>query len=74
MSSQLKKTQSKDGTAIAFEQVGEGPPVILAVGAFNDRRTAASLAAFLARHFTVMSYDRRGRGDSGDAPSYRRRA
>jgi pimeloyl-ACP methyl ester carboxylesterase len=70
MSSQLKKTSSKDGTAIAFEQVGQGPPVILAVGAFNDRRTGAPLAAFLARHFTVLSYDRRGRGDSGDAASY----
>src|SRR5581483_7916322 len=29
-----------------------------------------SLAAFLAPHFTVLSYDRRGRGDSGDGATY----
>lgn len=70
MTSQPKTTHSKDGTVIAFDQVGRGPPVILTLGAFNDRRTGAPLAAFLARHFTVLSYDRRGRGDSGDAPAY----
>jgi len=67
---QPKTTHSKDGTPVAFDQVGDGPPVILALGAFNDRRTGAPLAAFLARRFTVLSYDRRGRGGSGDAPAY----
>ena len=70
MSSQTKESTSKDGTRIAFDQIGKGPPLILVVGAFNDRRTGASLAAFLAPHFTVLSYDRRGRGDSGDAATY----
>lgn len=64
------KTTSKDGTPLAFDQIGQGPPVILVVGAFNDRMKGAPLAAALAPHFTVFSYDRRGKGDSGDAAEY----
>ena len=44
--------------------------MILVLGAFNDRATGAPLAAALAQRFTVLSYDRRGRGDSGDAVEY----
>jgi hypothetical protein len=33
----MDKVRSKDGTSIAFDRVGEGPPIILVVGAFNDR-------------------------------------
>jgi pimeloyl-ACP methyl ester carboxylesterase len=61
---------SKDGTPIAFEQSGEGPAIILVVGAFNDRATGAPLARALEPHFTVFNYDRRGRGDSGDTAPY----
>jgi pimeloyl-ACP methyl ester carboxylesterase len=63
----MMKTTSRDGTTIAYEQTGQGAPVILVMGAFNDRTSGAPLAAALARRFTVLSYDRRGRGDSGDA-------
>jgi pimeloyl-ACP methyl ester carboxylesterase len=66
----MNKTTSRDGTAIAFDQTGQGPPLIFVVGAFNDRRTGAPLAAYLAPRFSVFSYDRRGRGDSGDAERY----
>src|ERR1700704_2677328 len=66
----MEQALSKDGTAIAFERFGEGPPVILVVGAFNDRSKGAPLAAFLAPHFSVFTYDRRGRGDSGDTAPY----
>ncbi|WP_437966034.1 alpha/beta fold hydrolase [Sorangium sp. So ce260] len=66
----MKKTTSRDGTTIAFDQTGQGAPVILVLGAFNDRTTGAPLAAYLARRFTVLAYDRRGRGDSGDAATY----
>ena len=66
----MKKTTSRDGTTIAFDQTGQGAPVILVTGAFNDRTTGAPLAAHLARRFTVLAYDRRGRGDSGDAATY----
>jgi pimeloyl-ACP methyl ester carboxylesterase len=63
--------RSGDGTQIAVERSGEGPPVVVVLGALNDRRTAAPLAAELAgRGLTVHTYDRRGRGDSGDTPPY----
>jgi pimeloyl-ACP methyl ester carboxylesterase len=61
---------SKDGTPIAFDRSGEGAPIILVVGAFNDRSTGAPLAATLSEHFTVFNYDRRGRGASGDSTLY----
>ena len=64
--SPMEKVQSKDGTTIAFDQLGEGPPLILVAGASCDRAIDASIAEGLARHFTVLNYDRRGRGDSGD--------
>jgi pimeloyl-ACP methyl ester carboxylesterase len=66
----VNRVISKDGTTIAFDQSGEGPAIILVVGAFNDRATGAPLARFLERHFTVFNYDRRGRGESGDTAPY----
>jgi pimeloyl-ACP methyl ester carboxylesterase len=61
---------SADGTSIAFDRLGNGPPVILTSGAFNTRGTTAPLAAALQAQFTVFNYDRRGRGESGDTPPY----
>ena len=61
---------SADGTAIAYEQLGSGSPVVLVNAAFNDRSGLAPLAEVLASAFTVFNYDRRGRGDSGDTPPY----
>ena len=66
----MRTVTSKDGTTIAFDRSGKGPALILVVGAFNDRATGAPLARFLEEHFTVFNYDRRGRGESGDTPSY----
>jgi pimeloyl-ACP methyl ester carboxylesterase len=66
----MRTTLSADGTKIAFDQTGEGPPVILVVGAFNDRSTGAPLANALESRFTVLNYDRRGRGASGDVQPY----
>jgi pimeloyl-ACP methyl ester carboxylesterase len=63
-------TASSDGTTIAFDTSGEGPPLVVVGGALNDRHAAASLAGLLASSFTVFTYDRRGRGDSGDTPPY----
>ncbi len=62
--------RSADGTVIAFDRTGEGPPLILVGGALSDRRAAAQLAVILASRFTVYSYDRRGRGDSGNITPY----
>jgi pimeloyl-ACP methyl ester carboxylesterase len=63
---------SRDGTPIAYERLGAGPPVILVDGAFCSRRFGPmpKLAPLLARRFTVFMYDRRGRGASGDTRPY----
>jgi pimeloyl-ACP methyl ester carboxylesterase len=66
----MGEVASRDGTRIAFDRSGEGPPIILVVGAFNDRTTGAPLARSLEQHFTVFNYDRRGRGESGDTAPY----
>jgi pimeloyl-ACP methyl ester carboxylesterase len=63
---------SGDGTHIAFDRIGQGPPVILVVGALCSRTLGpgVKLAPALADQFTVFTYDRRGRGDSGDGWAY----
>src|SRR5436190_7588139 len=66
----MEVVTSRDGTTIAFDRLGSGPPVILVCGASTDRMANAALAALLASDFTVLNYDRRGRGDSGDTSLY----
>jgi pimeloyl-ACP methyl ester carboxylesterase len=66
----MNKATSKDGTTLAFDRLGDGPPVILVCGGSTDRMANAPLAALLAPHLSVLNYDRRGRGDSGDTPPY----
>lgn len=61
---------SRDGTRIALDKVGNGPAVIVVGGALSDRTGGKELAQRLAPHFTVYSFDRRGRGDSGDTAPY----
>jgi pimeloyl-ACP methyl ester carboxylesterase len=63
---------SNDGTVIAYSQIGQGPALILVDGALCYRQFGPSqdLAAQLASHFTVITYDRRGRGESGDTQPY----
>jgi pimeloyl-ACP methyl ester carboxylesterase len=72
----METVSSKDGTRIAYDRTGRGEPVILVAGAFSYRKYSGQvkLAGLLSQHFTVFSYDRRGRGDSGDSgdsPPYR---
>ena len=64
---------SQDGTPIAYDRQGSGPSLVLVVGALCSRALGPSvkLAPLLASQFTVFSYDRRGRGQSGDQPHYR---
>jgi len=67
----MGKIFSKDGTAIAFDRQGSGPPIIIVAGALSDRSAGApGLVTLLQKHFTVFSYDRRGRGASGDTAPY----
>jgi pimeloyl-ACP methyl ester carboxylesterase len=63
-------TTSADGTAIAFDRRGDGPPLVIVGGAWNDRHSANPLAEILTADFTVYAYDRRGRGDSGFTEPY----
>lgn len=66
----MNTAASADGTKIAFDRSGSGPAIVMVVGAFNDRSTTEALAEALASQFTVLNYDRRGRGDSGDMEPY----
>jgi pimeloyl-ACP methyl ester carboxylesterase len=61
----METVKSADGTVLAYDRTGDGPPLIVSVGAFCTRHTFAA-PADLGRRFTVITYDRRGRGDSGD--------
>ena len=69
----MKTVRSKDGTTIAFDQSGNGPAVILVDGALQYRafdQGMTQLADLLSKHFTVIHYDRRGRGGSTDTQPY----
>jgi len=59
---------SRDGSTIAFDHLGSGRPVILVDGALCSRQLGPfpDLAKALAEHFSVIHYDRRGRGESTD--------
>jgi pimeloyl-ACP methyl ester carboxylesterase len=68
----MTTARSSDGTTIAYETSGDGPPLVLVDGALCHRAFGPSrpLAAELADRFTVYTYDRRGRGESGDTAPY----
>lgn len=68
----MSKVTSKDGTKIAYEKTGTGPAVLLVDGAlaYRGHRGGRPLAAALAADFTVVTYDRRGRGESTDTQPY----
>lgn len=63
---------SADGTRIAYDRQGAGPGVILVGGAMQFRGfdpTTVEMAGLLAdRGFTVVNFDRRGRGESPAEP------
>lgn len=63
---------SRDSTTIGFTRAGQGPALILVDGAMCFRQFGPmdGLAALLTQHFTVYTYDRRGRGESGDTQPY----
>jgi len=68
----MSTVTSADGTTIAFTRAGQGPALILVDGALCSRSFGPmpKLAAQLTPYFTVYTYDRRGRGASGDTPPY----
>jgi pimeloyl-ACP methyl ester carboxylesterase len=66
----MNTVTSKDGTAIAYDKSGKGPALILVGGALSNRSADGVITELLAPHFTVIAYDRRGRGESGDTQPY----
>lgn len=64
--------QSRDGTRIAYNKLGSGPTLLVVNGAlgYRDMSFAKQLTTELAKYFTVIDYDRRGRGQSGDQRTY----
>src|SRR5215471_6504340 len=68
----MNTVRSADGTTIAFTKAGRGRPLILVDGALCSRSFGPmpKLAEQLTPRFTVYTYDRRGRGASGDTKPY----
>jgi len=66
----LDTVASSDGTLIAYERTGSGPPLVLVHGTTADHTRWAPLLPRLHQHFTVWAMDRRGRGGSGDSSEY----
>lgn len=68
----MKTIQSKDGTSLAYDIYGSGPPLIYITGAscFRSFWPIVQDAKAFAKEFTVYNYDRRGRGDSTDTHPY----
>ena len=62
----MNTTTSSDGTTIAFDRLGSGPAVVIVGAGPTDRTANAPAAQLLADRFTVVNYDRRARGQSGD--------
>ncbi len=69
--SQGRQAESADGTRIAYRSVGSGPPVVIVGGAFATSASGGPLAAaFADAGLQGVTYDRRGRGASGDTAPY----
>jgi pimeloyl-ACP methyl ester carboxylesterase len=58
-----------NGLEIAYERVGEGPPLLLVHAAASDARMWEPQLAALADEFTVVAWDEPGAGRSSDVPA-----
>ena len=70
----MATTTSLDGTTIGYDVRGTGPALVIVCGATQFRAidpNLAALAELLSDRLSVVTYDRRGRGESGDTPPYR---
>lgn len=66
----MKKVISTDGTPIAYYRSGSGPPLVLVHGTGAADPTAWRAFPLLEKRFSLITVDRRGRGESGDDPGY----
>ena len=68
----MARVPSRDGTPIAFTEGGKGPALVIVSGALSQRSLIGDtlLVPKLMEHYSVYTYDRRGRGESGDTKPY----
>lgn len=66
----MQTVTAPDGTELAFERDGDGPPLVLLHGTGVTRDSWVFLREHLASDFTLLVPDRRGRGASGDSDGY----
>lgn len=66
----MESVTSADGTPIAFERTGNGPPLVFVHGTTADHTRWDPIRPAFAKYFTVYAVNRRGRGESGDADEY----
>lgn len=66
----METVVSVDGTLIAFERSGTGPPLVLVHGTSSAGARWRPIVPPFEERFTVYTVDRRGRGASGDADEY----
>ena len=66
----IETVRSKDGTSIAYERRGHGPPLVMVHGSTVDHTRWGGVVGKLIERFTLLMVDRRGRGASGDGPAY----
>lgn len=66
----METVLSKDGTPIAYRRSGTGPPLVLVHGTGGSHVRWAPILPALEPHFSLYVINRRGRGESGDAPNY----
>jgi pimeloyl-ACP methyl ester carboxylesterase len=59
-----------DGPAIAYDVVGDGPPVVFVHGITSFRQTWEPVTDRLSQNFTCVRLDLRGHGESSTAPDY----
>jgi pimeloyl-ACP methyl ester carboxylesterase len=58
-----------NGTTLAYDLVGDGPPLLLIHGSWGERETWGFILPGLSASFRVLSYDRRGHGESIGDPT-----
>jgi pimeloyl-ACP methyl ester carboxylesterase len=66
----METVTAADGTRIAYDRHGAGPPLVLLHGSSGTRQSWNAVVEHLAEEFTLVVPDRRGRGDSGDADEH----
>ncbi|HJR24008.1 MAG TPA: alpha/beta hydrolase [Acidimicrobiales bacterium] len=67
-------TQQVNGADIHYEREGSGPPLVMVHGSWGDSTGWLLTAPILAERFEVITYDRRGHGQSTAPPGQGRRS